>query len=174
LRTLQDRVTAAAPPEVLIAEVTRAVTELSARLEPHAVGELQQITGHLVDLPGRGQTMSPAIHVDETDTQHASGRVTYGRHYLGGNGAVHGGAIPLVFDEILGRLANTGDRPPSRTAYLNVDVRSITPVETELRFEGWFEREEGRKRVLRGILHHGDVLCAEAEGLFVALRPGQP
>ncbi|TQM11185.1 PaaI family thioesterase [Pseudonocardia kunmingensis] len=174
LRTLQDRMTAAAPPEELISEAMHRLNELSEMLEPHAVGELRQITGHLVGLPGRGQTMTPVIHVDESDDQHANGTVTYGRFYLGGNGAVHGGAVPLVFDEILGRLANTGGRSPSRTAYLHVDFRSITPIETELRFEGWFEKEEGRKRLLRATMHHGEVLCAEAEGLFVALRPGQP
>lgn len=174
LRTLQDRLTAAAPPEDLVAEVTRTLTDLSARLEPHTVGERAQLTGHLVHLPGRGQTMAPVLHIDEHDHDHVRGRVTFGRFYLGGNGAVHGGAIPLLFDEIMGRLANTGGRPPSRTAYLHVDYRSITPVEAELRVEARFDREEGRKRFLTGTLHHGDILCAEAEGLFVALRPGQP
>jgi len=38
----------------------------------------------------------------------------------------------------------------------------------------WFESEQGRKRLLRGTLHHGDRLCAEAESLFVELLPGQP
>ena len=32
----------------------------------------------------------------------------------------------------------------------------------------------GRKRVLRGTLRDGDTVCADAESLFVALRPGQP
>lgn len=174
LRALQDRITAASPPEELVADITRTFANLSARLEPHEVGEHDQLTGHLVDLPGRGQTMAPVLHVDDADAERARGRVTYGRFYLGGNGAVHGGAVPLVFDEIMGRLANSAGRAPSRTAYLHVDYRSITPVGAELRVEAWFDREEGRKRLLKGTLHHGDTLCAEAEGLFVVLRPGQP
>jgi hypothetical protein len=36
------------------------------------------------------------------------------------------------------------------------------------------DRIEGRKRFLRSELRDGDVLVAEAEGLFVALNPGQP
>jgi hypothetical protein len=32
----------------------------------------------------------------------------------------------------------------------------------------------GRKRYLHGTLHDGDRLCAEATGLFLELRPGQP
>jgi acyl-coenzyme A thioesterase PaaI-like protein len=174
LRVLQDRVTAAAPPADLVADVTKSLTELSARLQQHAVEEREQLTGHLTQFPGRAQTMSPVLVIDSHDEQHARGRVTYGRFYLGGNGAVHGGAIPLLFDEIMGRLANTGGRTPSRTAYLHVDFRSITPIERELRVEAHFESEEGRKRILRGTLYDGDTLCAEAEGLFVALNPGQP
>ena len=38
---------------------------------------------------------------------------------------------------------------------------------------GWLDRQEGRKYFVRGELRHGDVVCADAEGLFVALKPGQ-
>jgi acyl-coenzyme A thioesterase PaaI-like protein len=174
LRVLQDRVTAAAPPADLVADVTKTVAELSARLAAHAVDERHQITGHLPDVPGRGQTLTPVLVLDEHDEQRAAGRVRFGRYYLGGNGAVHGGALPLLFDDLMGRLANTGERRPSRTAFLNVDYRSVTPIEAELRVAAWFEEEQGRKRFLRGTLHHGERLCAEARGLFVELRAGQP
>ena len=174
LRTLQDDVTAAAPPAALVAEVTRTLTRLSAELREHAVAEQEQLTGHLTEVAGRGQTMTPVLHLDERDGDSVRGRVTFGRFYLGGNGAVHGGAIPLMFDELLGRLANTGGRSISRTAYLHVNFRSITPIGTELRVEARFDREEGRKRFLVGSLYDGDTLCADAEGLFVTLLPGQP
>jgi acyl-coenzyme A thioesterase PaaI-like protein len=174
LRTLQDDITAAAPPSDVVAAAATTLAGVSERLRAYAVPEPRQITGHLSGVPGRGQAMAPVVRVEEWTNTRATGRVTFGRFYLGGNGAVHGGAIPLVFDEILGRLANTGGRPPSRTAYLNVNYRSITPVGADLRFEGRFDREEGRKRFLTATLHHGDTLCADAEGLFVALRPGQP
>jgi hypothetical protein len=36
------------------------------------------------------------------------------------------------------------------------------------------EREVGRKRFVRGSLQHAGSLLAEAEGLFVELRHGQP
>ncbi|HVW43568.1 MAG TPA: PaaI family thioesterase [Amycolatopsis sp.] len=174
LRVLQNRITAAAPPADLVGDATKILTELATRLEPYEVPEREQLTGHLSDVPGRAQSMTPVLLIDEYDDFHVRGRVTFGRFYLGGNGAVHGGAIPLVFDEILGRLSNTGERLPSRTAYLHVDYRSITPIEKELQFSGEFVSEEGRKRVLRGTIRDGETLCAEAEGLFVQLRPGQP
>ena len=36
-------------------------------------------------------------------------------------------AIPLLFDEILGRLSNTGGRKPGRTAFLHVDRTADVP-----------------------------------------------
>lgn len=174
LRTLQDRIAVAVPPADLIATVTRTARALAARLEPHAVTERDRIAGHLSAVPGRGQTMMPVTHLEETGDGRIRGRVRFGQNYLGGNAAVHGGAIPLVFDEVLGRLAGSGERTPARTAYLHVDYRNVTPLDTDLDVEAWFVSEEGRKRLLRGTLRHGDTLCAEIEGLFVALLPGQP
>jgi acyl-coenzyme A thioesterase PaaI-like protein len=118
--------------------------------------------------------MAPQFFPTVSDTEHVEGHVTFGRFYLGGNGAAHGGTIPLLFDEVLGRLANTGDRAKSRTAYLNVDYRAITPIGVELEVRARFELEEGRKRFLSGEIVNGATICAEAHGLFVALRPGQP
>src|SRR5689334_11463179 len=139
VRVLQDRVTAAAPPADVVADVTKTVAELSNRLAAHAVDERHQIAGHLPDVPGRGQTLTPVLVLDQVDDRRASGRVRFGRYYLGGNGAVHGGALPLLFDDLMGRLANTGERRASRTAFLNLDYRSITPIDAELRVSAWFE-----------------------------------
>jgi acyl-coenzyme A thioesterase PaaI-like protein len=174
MRDLQDRITAAAPPAGVVAQATATLTALSACLDRFRLLESEQITGRLTDLPGRAQTMIPVVHVGSADDNNFSGSVTYGRFYLGGNGAVHGGAVSLLFDDVLGRLATAGSHPYSRTAYLHVDYRSITPVERELRIEARLERVEGRKRYVRGTLSDGDRLCAEADGLFVTLRPGQP
>ena len=106
----------------------------------------------------------PAVHLDEQDEQHAAGRVTFGRLYLGRNGAAHGGAIPLVFDDVLGWPVQDGGRSPSRTAYLHVNYRSITPVGRELQVTARFDREEDRKRFLSGELRDGGTLCADVEG----------
>ena len=63
---------------------------------------------------------------------------------------------------------------PARTAYLTVNYRAITPVDVELQLTGSIDRSEGRKTWATGRLHDGDRLVADAEGLFVKLRPGQP
>jgi acyl-coenzyme A thioesterase PaaI-like protein len=174
LRKLQDQLTGANPPELVAGRIADAISALTRELAGYAVDERHQVAGRLVDIPGRGQCMIPPVEITEYSDTHARGHVNFGRFYLGGNGAVHGGAIPLVFDELMGRLANTGGRPPSRTAYLHVNYRNITPIETRLAIEARFESEEGRKRILSGTIRDGDTLCADAEGLFVALRPGQP
>lgn len=174
LRLLLDRVAAASPTADMVTDITKLVQELNARLIPYEVAEAYQLSGQLIDVPGRAQLLTPPYHVDELDEQRMAGHVRFGRHYLGSNGAVHGGAIPQLFDDMLGRLALVGDRPKSRTAYLHIDYRSITPLDEDLQIEGWFDREGGRKRYLRGVIRHEGRVCAEAEGLFVALRPGQP
>jgi acyl-coenzyme A thioesterase PaaI-like protein len=174
LRELQDQLTGANPPEPVAARIAEAISALTRELAGYAVDERHQVAGRLVGIPGRGQSMIPPVEITEYSDTCARGHVNFGRFYLGGNGAVHGGAISLVFDELLGRLANTGRRTPSRTAYLHVNYRNITPIETRLVIEARFESEEGRKRVLSGTICDGDTLCADAEGLFVALRPGQP
>jgi len=156
-----------------LAGLTQSLREWNEHLAPLAGTEADRTFGRL-DAHGRAQTMTPRLVLDHVDTRSASGTVRFGPYYLGGNGAVHGGAIPLMFDEILGRLSNTGGRAVGRTAYLKTDYRSITPIGADLQVRAWFVSEEGRKRLLRADLRHGGVLCAEAEGLFVALRPGQP
>ncbi|MFC5745616.1 hypothetical protein [Actinomadura rugatobispora] len=50
----------------------------------------------------------------------------------------------------------------------------MTPLGEPLTVEATVARVEGRKWHLRGTLHHGDRLCAEATALFLTLRPDQP
>lgn len=173
LRLFLDRVSGSRPSPEASSELARKLDELSSDLEKCQVVERDQLFGHL-PIQGRAQSMSPQFFTDESDDQSVAGRVTFRCFFLGGNGAAHGGSIPLLFDEVLGRLANTGGRAGSRTAYLNVNFRSIARVGNELALTARFVREEGRKRFIASEIFDGDILVADAEGLFVALRPGQP
>jgi acyl-coenzyme A thioesterase PaaI-like protein len=174
LRSFLDAVAAAAPDAGTVASLAEDLSGWTSRLAGFAAPEHAQIFAKHLDLPGRGQTMAPNFVVNGGDISSVHGTVRFGRYFLGGGGAVHGGAVPLMFDEVLGRLANSGGRPPSRTAYLNTDFRSITPIDADLAVRGWFVSEQGRKRVLRATIKHGDTVCAAAEGLFVSLLPNQP
>jgi hypothetical protein len=174
LRMLHDRLTGANAPAELVKEMRREFERISALLAAHQVSEAEQVVGR-IDLPGMGQALIPPYIVDFSDNALLRGRVPFGRYYLGRNGAVYGGAIPLFFDAILGRLANSrSDRPPSRTAYLNTSYRSIAPIDTELHFEVRYLRQERRKRFTSGRLLHEETLCAEFDALSIELRPGRP
>ena len=173
LRLVQERITAASPPDEVVAETSGLLEKLAATLGPYEVDESRQIAGRRMDLPGRGQALVPVLDIDDWDEQHVRARVTLGRFYLGAGGAAHGGVLSLIFDEMLGRLANTG-RTRSRTAFLHVNYRNITPIGPELRVEAHVDRVEGRKRFLTGAIYHDGTLTAAAEGLFVELKPGQP
>lgn len=173
LRDFLDKVAGAKPDPAAVAAMTSDLRAWSDKLAGLDVDETDQVFGRRSDLPGRGQTMSPAYIVVDGDTASVRAAVRFGRYFLGSRGAVHGGAIPLLFDEVMGRLANATGRPRARTAYLNTNYRALTPVGADLVLTAWIVSDIGRKLVLRAELRHGETLCADAEGLFIVLRPGQ-
>lgn len=174
MRAFLDRLAMTRPGDALSAEMAQEVAALTRRLESAACPETDRICGRLHDMPGRAYLMLPPFVITAQDSHGLHGTVTFGTHFLGRNGAAHGGTVALLFDDILGRLVNAPGRGRSRTAYMHVDYRSITPVNTPLHFTVTIESEEGRKRILRGELFNGDTLCAEAHSLFIELKPDQP
>lgn len=169
---------------------------LAADLDPwtQVLGEQQvpdpeRLWGLWPQRDDRGQALVPSVYDDEVvkernhtpngsqapqeDVFAMEGKVTFGRFWTGMNNAVHGGAITLLFDEYLGHVGTRAKLPTARTAYLNTEFRSITPVDKELTVQGRVTRIDGRKQFLSGQLFDGQRLCAEAEGLWVALKPGQ-
>ncbi|WP_228765140.1 PaaI family thioesterase [Aeromicrobium sp. S22] len=173
LRSFLDRVAGARPTAEESAEVAATLDRLSAGLADRQVSERERLFARL-SVQGRGQSLTPQLFIDEQDAQSVTGHVTFRPYFVGGNGAAHGGTIPLLFDAALGRLANAGGRRASRTAYLTVNFRSIARIGNRLTLTARHVREDGRKRVISGELRDGDLLVADAEGLFVELRPGQP
>lgn len=173
MRELQDTLAAAVPDGTVVAEVTKHLQQATDLLAPTVRDEWSRISGFVEDLPGRGSALLPVLHEPRIEDDVLRGRVRFGRFHLGGNGAAHGGTVPLLFDDVLGRFANLRGRSVARTAYLHVDYRHITPVERDLDLVARFVREEGRKRWVTGVIRDGETVCAEAEGLFVQLNPGQ-
>src|SRR3546814_379487 len=111
MRSMLDAVAAARPDQSTLEEMTRDVAAMGERFERHRVEERNQAFGHRVDLPGRGQVMAPCFVAGAASAGVVEGTVTFGHYFLGGNGAVHGGAVALLFDEVLGRLSDTSGRP---------------------------------------------------------------
>lgn len=166
---------ALAGASVTVSEAERVREQLSSwnrLLLSQQVGESDRLWGHWMERAGRGQALVP-VYAGEHVEGELSAKVVFGRLHVGENMAVHGGAVSLLFDDALGWLMIRSGLPPSRTAYLTTNFRSVTPVGVELTLRGRVDRIEGRKRFLTGEIRHGDTLCAEAEGLWVELRPGQ-
>jgi acyl-coenzyme A thioesterase PaaI-like protein len=99
----------------------------------------------------------------------------FSRYHVGGNSAVHGGVLPMLFDWLFGMIVRAANRPISRTAYLHVDYRKVTPINQPLVIRGRVDSVEGRKAFVSGELTDDDgALLAEGHGLMVRLLPGQP
>lgn len=122
--------------------------------------------------PIRGQVnpIAPPLQLRVAErpdgTPIVQGRARLGMAYEGPPHGVHGGWVAALFDDLLG--ATQGLIGASGvTAVLEVKFRRVTPVNECLHFEGWIEQSRGRRIVARGTCHAGDVLTAEAKGLFV-------
>jgi acyl-coenzyme A thioesterase PaaI-like protein len=81
---------------------------------------------------------------------------------------VHGGFLAAAFDEVLG-MAQSLTGNPGMTGTLTIRYRRPTPLLTELTFEAFVDRVEGRKIFTHGTLSANGLLTAEAEGLFIAV-----
>ncbi|WP_067861739.1 PaaI family thioesterase [Nocardia shimofusensis] len=175
MRTLQDlAVSADAPDEVYGAALGKA-RELIDLLEPYRAPEGHSPAGRSVELPGRGSLLMLPWTVVEAGPDGITTTGVFRRYHLGGNGAAHGGVLPLLFDDLFGMIVHYAGRPISRTAYLHVNYRKVTPLETQLTVTGRADRIEGRKTFVTAELRdeQGEVL-ADAEGLMVQLLPWQP
>ena len=106
-----------------------------------------------------------------TEDAVTTGSVRFGVVFEGPPGCVHGGHVAGFFDQILG-YHNLALGLPAMTASLRVDYRRPTPLFTRLRFEVRIREEKGRKIFVLGALRDGDVVFAEAEGLFILPSAG--
>ena len=99
---------------------------------------------------------------------HIAGTVAFGPAYEGPPGHVHGGLVAAMFDELLGFAQLSG----GFTGTLTIRYRKPTPLNSVLSLKAWPDRVEGRKRIIKGTCHLGEILLSEAEGLFIAPRDG--
>ncbi|SOX53361.1 PaaI family thioesterase, partial [Mycobacterium ahvazicum] len=175
VRKLQDHARAVDAPDEVITEAADTLEKLSALLSPYDADEWASPSGRRMDLPLRGNILTVPIGAHKTEDGRMAGWARFARFHLGRNGAVHGGSLGMLFDTVLGLTTSvlTGS-PRQRTAYLKIDYRHIVPIEKELQFDAGIDKVDGRKIFVSGKLTDGDTLLAEAEALFVKLKPGQP
>jgi acyl-coenzyme A thioesterase PaaI-like protein len=175
VRILQDHTRAVDAPDEVITKAAELVENVSKLLAPYWADEWTSPSGRRMDLPNRGNILQVPTKLAKADDGRIRGVTEFRRYHLGRNGAVHGGALGLLFDSVLGYTASKLTRSPyQRTAFLHVNYRKIVPIEQELRIDAGIERTEGRKIFVEGRLLDGDTVLTDAEALFVRLRPGQP
>ncbi|MGK5114626.1 PaaI family thioesterase [Geodermatophilus sp. CPCC 205506] len=174
-RRFMNALAASTPPAEEMRQVSSGLARLRSTLERHRSGRGAGYSGNRYDLAGRGHPHLIPAHVTRWATNELQATVVFGAAHIGSNDAVHGGMHPLLFDEVLGRLANTNRRTRCRTAYLKTDYHSVTLPDVAYELHATVDEEAGRKRLLSARLTGPDgVLTASAEGLFVALREGAP
>ena len=120
---------------------------------------------------GQANPLAPPVRL-WLEGDRIRGSATFGPAYEGPPGCVHGGYIAAAFDEVLGSTQSLAGNP-GMTGRLTIHYRKPTPLQVELAFVGWIERVDGRKIFTKGELRAGDVLCAEAEGLFISIDFGR-
>ncbi|WP_158018897.1 PaaI family thioesterase [Mycobacterium basiliense] len=175
MRRLQDLAVSADPGDIVWDEAAERAAELVELLVPFAAEEGKAPAGRSPGLPGMGSLLLPPWTVTRYAPDGVEMTGSFSRFHVGGNSAVHGGVLPLLFDHMFGMISHAAARPISRTAFLHVDYRKITPIDTPLVVRGRVARTEGRKAFVSAELVDGEgMLLAEANGLMVRLLPGQP
>jgi acyl-coenzyme A thioesterase PaaI-like protein len=119
-------------------------------------------------LLGLANPLAPPITIGKSGERTAVASVVFGSAYEGPPGSVHGGYVAAAFDEVLGYVQSLGGNP-GFTGTLTIQYRAPTPLHTELLFEAELVRVEGRKTYCEGRVFAGHTLCAEAEGIFIAV-----
>lgn len=175
VRTLQDHARAADAHDEVITQAADLIEKASALLAPFDADEWSSPSGRRMDLPNRGNILSPPVDLHVTEDGRVRGTARFRRYHLGRNGAAHGGAVAHLFDSLLGFTAfKLSGSKAQRTAFLHVDYRKIALIGAELQVDAVIDDIVDRKIFVSGRLLDGDQVLAEAHSLFVKLKPGQP
>jgi acyl-coenzyme A thioesterase PaaI-like protein len=179
MRQVIDRLVTTDAPEDELKAAADALERYAERLSTHPKRKLPAGFSEVANagdvhaffdmspLIGLSNPMSPPITL-RVDGDYVRGAATFGAAYEGPPGHLHGGFVAAAFDEVLGYAQSlTGN--PGMTGTLTIRYRKPTPLYTELRFEAKVDRVEGRKIFVEGRLYAGEVLTAEAEGLFISV-----
>ena len=175
LRRLQDLTVSTNPDPSLWTTAAKYVEDACAQLDGHQVPETAAPAGRVIELPGLGHPLLPPWTISDSGADGVTMEGHFTRSHVGGNNAVHGGMIPLFYDWLLGMVVSTAAIRPTRTGYLHVDYRSITPIDEPLTAHGRITEIDGRKIFIAATMKSVDgTLLSEADGLMVRLLPHQP
>jgi len=179
MRAVIERLVTTDAPEDELRTAADALERYATRLERHPrrtmpVGFAESANAGSVvgffdysPLIGRSNPLAPPLTMS-VDGKMVRGTAVFGAAYEGPPGHVHGGFVAAAFDEVLGFAQSMGGNP-GMTGTLTIRYRKPTPLHREIRMEGEIVRIEGRKIFTTGRMFAGDLLTAEAEGLFISV-----
>jgi acyl-coenzyme A thioesterase PaaI-like protein len=193
-RSVIDEVRVSAAEPAVMAEAAALLERAAGLLAPHGFrGKHAQSTldgssmtgAQLAGAPTEFFPYSPVIGplnpvappaefvpVGEPGSATMTGSVVFPPVLVGPPGLAHGGAIALLLDELLGVLKVVNGMG-AMTGTLTIRYRSPTPAGTLLGLHAEIRGVEGRKIFSHGEIRHGDVVTAEADGVFIRVA-GMP
>jgi hypothetical protein len=115
LRDVQDLVAERHPDDDAIQASTDLLCRVAGYLLPGRAVEESAGTSQWNSSSHDANPLIPPIVLDRSTDDTITGWVTFTPFYDGGGGAAHGGAIPLLFDHVIGRLTNAAGRTRTRT-----------------------------------------------------------
>jgi len=178
MRRLQDLAVSADPDDAVWDDAADRAEALVELMGPFQAAEGKAPAGRTPGLPAMGSLLLPPWTLTRYGADGVEMTGYFSRFHVGGNMAVHGGVLPLLFDHIFGMISHAAGRPISRTAFLHVDYRKITPIDAPLLVRGRVTSTEGRKAFVSAELVEArgfsETVLAEGNGLMVRLLPGQP
>ncbi len=175
LHRLQDLTVSTRPDSAVWAAAAEHVENACGLLDGHQVPEVDVVAGRVLSLPGLGHPLLPPWTMTSAGPDGVTMAGHFTQSHVGGNQAVHGGMIPLLYDWLFGMVVTTADIRPTRTAYLHVDYRKITPIEEPLTAHGLISKIDGRKAFITATMTAVDgTVLTEANGLMVRLLSHQP
>jgi acyl-coenzyme A thioesterase PaaI-like protein len=174
MRRLQDLAVSIDPDGRTWTAASEQIERVCASLEHAQVPDGHAPAGRAIELPGLGHPLIPPWTIAEFGADGVTMEGHFSRFHVGGNMAVHGGVIPLFYDWHFGMIVSAAGRPISRTAYLHVDYRAVTPIDTPLISRGRIDRLDGRKAFITATMTDPDgTVLSEANGLMIKLLPHQ-
>lgn len=175
LRRLHDLTVATNPGSSRWADAAAHLESACALLDGHQVAEADAVAGRVLSIPGLAHPLMPPWMVTESGTDGVTMAGHFTDAHVGGNRAVHGGVIPLLYDWLFGMTVTAANIRPTRTAFLHVDYRKITPIDEPLEARGAITEVDGRKVFIEATMRSADgAVLSEASGLMVRLLPHQP
>jgi acyl-coenzyme A thioesterase PaaI-like protein len=175
LRRLQDLTVSTNPGGPLWADAAAHLESACALLDGHQVPETEAVAGRVLSIPGLAHPLMPPWSVTESGADGVTMAGYFTDAHVGGNRAVHGGMIPLLYDWLFGMTVTAANIRPTRTAFLHVDYRKITPIDEPLQAHAAITEVDGRKVFIEATMTSADgAVLSEANGLMVRLLPHQP